>query len=473
MARVAFINPSQDFKKIYGGFSEERSVLPPLGLCYLASVLKSCGHEVKIIDAPALRISNETAVKMALEWGARYVGITSTTDTIYISGDIADKLKSLSKDIIVIIGGPHLTAMPVKTLEMFPSFDVGVVGEGEETLKELIDLIESKSDIQVVKGIVFRKNGEVTLTERREFIKDLDLLPYPAWELLPELSKIYRPVVINYKKLPSTSLVASRGCPGDCAFCDTKVFGAKYRIHSAQYVLDMIYHLKKKYGIKDICFYDDVFTVFPKRLMEICKGLKDNKYKISWSCQARVNSVNYDTMKMMKESGCWKISFGVESASNDILKLMNKHVVIDQSRKVISQAKRAGLEVEGYFILGFFGETKDTLMMTKDFVVESPLDTIILSCFLPYPGSPAYSHVKEYGVFDEDWKNMNAFEKPRFIPNGLSEKDIVDMQNEIYKSFYFRPKMFMKYVLRMAKHPSSALKLIRSSFSLASLIFKK
>ncbi len=473
MAKVAFINPSQDFKKIYGSFSEDRSILPPLGLCYLANVLKSIGHEAKIIDAPALKISNEKAADTALEWGAAFVGITSTTDTIFCAGDIADRLKRSSKDAVIIIGGPHLTAVPVKTFEIFPSFDVGVVGEGEETLKELITAIGSKCDLNKVRGIVFRDNSRIVSTERRDFIKDLDSLPYPAWELLQELSKVYRPAVINYKRLPSTSLVTSRGCPGNCAFCDTKVFGSKYRIHSAQYVLDMIYHLKKNYGIKDICFYDDVFTVFHKRLTEICKGLKDKKYKISWSCQARVNSVNYDTMKMLKDAGCWKISFGIESASNDILKLMNKHAVVEQSGKVVAEAKRAGLEVEGYFILGFFGETKDTLNMTKDFIIRSPLDAVILSCFLPYPGSPAYPYLKEYGVFDEDWKDMNAFEKPRFIPNGLSAEDIIKIQSEIYKGFYFRPKMFIKYALKIAKNPYLASRLIRSSLSLANLILKK
>lgn len=473
MAKIAFINPSQDFEDIYGSLADERSVLPPLGLCYLAGSLRAEGHDVRIIDAAALNISNEEASRLSLEWGAGYVGITATTDNVFLASDIADAIKSASKDIKVIIGGAHLTAIPEKTLEMFPSFDIGVIGEGEDTLKELINALEAKKDLNEVNGIVFRSAGNVKTNAPRSFIKDLDSLPYPAWGLLPSLSKYYKPVITNYKRMPSASLVTSRGCPGKCAFCDTRVFGSRYRAHSAGYVLGMIGYLKDNYGIRDICFYDDVFTVFKKRLEEICKALKDKKYDISWSCQARVNSVNYETLKMMKEAGCWKVSFGIESASNDILKLMNKDIAVEQSRKAVMEAKRAGLEVEGYFILGFFGETKDTMKMTKDFILRSPLDIVILSHFLPYPGSPAYPHVKEYGSFTEDWKMMNAFDRPRFIPNGLTTEDIINIQDEIYKGFYFRPRLFAKYALRIAKNPAYAPRIIKSSLNLAKFILRK
>ncbi|MDP3789282.1 MAG: radical SAM protein, partial [Candidatus Omnitrophota bacterium] len=356
--------------------------------------------------------------------------------------------------------------------EMFPAFDVGVLGEGEETLGELIKALESGEDINGVKGIVFRSAEGIKLNGPRPFIENMDKLPFPAWDLLPSLAKSYRPAVINYKRLPATSLVTSRGCPGNCAFCDTKVFGTRYRIHSAGYVLKMIDHLKDNHGINDICFYDDVFTIFKQRLIDICGGLKEKRHKISWSCQARVNSVDYETLKMMKESGCWKVSFGIESGSDDILRLMNKHIVADRSKKAIEDAKRAGLEVEGYFILGFFGETKETLEKTKKFIAESSLDTILLSYFLPFPGSPAYAHIKEYGRFEEDWRKMNVFDKPQFIPAGISAEDMVDAQNEIYRNFYFRPKMFAKYAWKMIRNPGSALRMAKSSIGLTNFVFK-
>lgn len=472
MAKIALINPSENFKDIYGRLSEEVTLSLPLGLCYLASSLKAVEHEVKIIDTPALNISNENAAYMALEWGAKYIGITSTTDTIFLAADIANAIRFHSKNTVVILGGSHLTALPGKTLEMFSGFDLGVIGEGEETLKELISALENKEDLSKVKGIIFRANGEIKITHPREFIQDIDSLPYPAWDLLPCLTKSYRPATISYKKLPSITLVTSRGCTGTCSFCDTKVFGAKHRVHSSRYVLDMIHRLKENYGIVDITFCDDDFTISKKRLIEICNGLKNKKYNISWGCMSRVDSVNYDTMKIMKDAGCWKICFGVESACDDILKQMNKRITVEQSKKILREAKCVGLEVGGFFILGFFGETKDTLKMTRDFILNSPLDIVSLTYFIPFPGSPAYSEVRKYGQFNEDWKSMKIFDKPQFIAKGLTEKDILDAQSEIYKKFYFRPKMFAKYALEIVKKPNYALRMIKSALNLTRFVFQ-
>lgn len=475
MTKIALINPTPNLENIYGRLSEEASILPPLGLCYSASALRTTGYrQVKIIDAQALKISNQAAAISALKWGAQIVGITATTDMIFLASEIADFIKSKSKNIKIIIGGPHISAVPKKTLKMFPSFDIGVIGEGEETLKELAAILKTGKGLKKVRGIIYRSRGKIIKTEPREFIQDLDSLPLPAWDLLPTLNKFYKPVVVNYKSLPSTSLMTSRGCPGQCAFCDTRVFGCRYRVHSAEYVLDTIYHLKKKYGIRDICFYDDQFTIFKKRLTQICNGLQKKDMRIDWSCQARVNAVDYETMRKMKEAGCWKISFGIESASPKILKLMNKHITMKQAKKAISEAKRAGLEVLGYFILGFFGENKKTLAQTKKFILESDLDNIMLSYFLPFPGSPAYPYLKKYGQFHEDWRNLNAFDsdKPQFIPHGLSAKDLTNTQRDIYRSFHLRPKVIAKYAKRMFKNPTDALKLMRTSLNFAKFIFR-
>lgn len=471
--KIALINPSQNFENIYGSFSSEASVLPPLGLCYLASALKTIGYrKIKIIDAQALWISNKKAALRALRWGANIVGITATTDTIYLASEIADFIKSKSKKAKIIVGGPHISAVPEKTLTMFPSFDIGVIGEGEETFKELVLALEKNKSLKKINGIVYRLKNKIIKNKPREFIQNLDALPFPAWGLLPTLARSYRPTVMNYKSLPSTSLVTSRGCPGQCAFCDTRVFGCRYRFHSARYVLNTIRYLQKTYGIKDICFYDDVFTIFRQRLVEICAGLK--KMRLTWSCQARVNAVDYQMLKMMKEAGCWKISFGIESASPKILKLMNKNISVRQAQKAVSEAHWAGLEVEGYFILGFFGENKKSLEATKKFILESDLDIILLSYFLPFPGSPAYPHLEKYGEFHEDWRNLNAFDcdTPQFIPKGLTSEDLVSAQKAIYRNFYLRPKIITRYALRMLKNPADTIKLTHTFINFSKFIFK-
>ena len=441
----------------------------------MASTLRSTGHAAKIIDAPASGISNEEAVSLALQYGTSYIGITATTDTIFVAGEVADLIKSRSRDTKVIIGGPHVTAVPENTLATFASFDVGVIGEGEETLKELLRALESGNKLDEVKGIVYRSGDEISVTAPRRFIQDLDTLPFPAWDLLPEFPRSYKPTILNYKRLPSTSLVTSRGCPGKCAFCDTKVFGSRYRAHSAAYVLDTIDYLKRNYGIKDICFYDDAFTTLKKRLAELCQGLRDRNMRVAWSCQARVNVVDYEMMKMMKESGCWKISFGIESASDDILKLMDKKTTTEQARSAVAAAKRAGLEVEGYFILGFFGESKTTLKITREFIMKSDLDSVLLSYFLPFPGSPAYPQVKEYGEFKEDWRNMNALDSDalQFTPRGLTARELTNAQRGIYRSFYFRPKTLFRYALKAIKRPAYARRLMRAFLSFVKFVFRR
>jgi len=475
MSKIAFVNPSQNLESVYGRLSREASKLAPLGLCYLASAMKEVGHEVKIIDGPALKISNKETVSLALQWGARYVGITATTDIIFLAGEIAEEIKSRSKDVRIIIGGAHVTAVPEDTFARFASFDFGVIGEGEETLRALISAFECNHNLGKVDGIVYRKGGKIIITPHRKFIEDLDSLPPPAWDLLPRIDKFYKPTLLNYKRLPSASLVTSRGCPGRCAFCDTKVFGSRYRVHSAEYVLKMIRHLKQKYGIRDICFYDDVFTLFKKRLAKICEGLMNNVMRMHWSCQARVNAIDRETMKMMKDAGCWKISFGIESASDNILKLMNKNATAEQAKKAIFNAKSVGLEVEGYFILGFFGEDKKSLQTTKEFIVNSNLDVALLSYFLPLPGSPAYSRTAEYGRFNEDWRSMNAFDsdRPQFVPYGLNDAELIKAQKDVYRSFYFRPKTFLKFALKMIKNPAWAFRFAKSFLSFIDFVFKR
>ncbi|NQT22034.1 MAG: radical SAM protein [Candidatus Omnitrophica bacterium] len=475
MTKIAFINPSPNLKSLYGRLSKEASRLPPLGLLYLASTMKSAGYEARIIDAPAQNLSNKEAVSTALEWGARYIGVTATTDIIFAAGEIADLIKARTKDTLVIIGGAHVTAVPEDTLNKFRSFDFGIVGEGEKTLKEVVDALESGLNVYEVKGIAYRKDNKVKITGPRDFVEDLDSLGYPSWQLLPEIPKFYKPTLLNYKRLPAVSLVTSRGCPGKCAFCDTRVFGSRYRMHSADYVLETVRYLKDNFGIKEICFYDDVFTIFKKRLTQICKGFQDSVKGIHWSCQARVNAVDYEMMKMMKKSGCWKISFGIESGADSVLKLMDKRATAEQAKKAIRLAKRAGLEVEGYFILGFFGENSDTIKATNKFIMNSDLDIALLSYFLPLPGSPAYPNANKYGEFNEDWENMNAFdsENLQFIPHGMSNKELVKAQKEIYRNFYFRPKTFAKYAFKMIKDPVCAVKFLKAFSSFITFVSKE
>ena len=257
MKRIVFVNPPQQVEEIYGKLANERSILPTLGICHLAAVTREKGYETYIVDPIPFGWGIDKTIDEILKYSPDYIGITATTDVIYNAAKIVAKLKEYNKNIITIIGGPHITAVPENTLKLFPQIDIGVIGEGEDTIVDLLSTLNNGSILDNVKGIIFRKNGELLTTQPRPFIKDLDRLSLPAWDLLPRLDKYYRPSIINYKKLPSTSLITSRGCPGKCTFCDTKVFGAKYRGFSGPYVIRMIEYLENHYGIKDLVLYDE------------------------------------------------------------------------------------------------------------------------------------------------------------------------------------------------------------------------
>lgn len=344
-----------------------------------------------------------------------------------------------------MIGGPHLTAVPKETMDIFPKFDIGIIGEGEETIIELLNALENNEDLEKIQGTIWRKNGQLHKTSLRPPIKNLDELPLPAWDLLPSLTENYRLSVVGTKSKLSTSLITSRGCPGRCIFCDTAVFGRRIRGYSARYVIKMIKYLISKYGIRDFLIYDDNFVALRKRAIEICQMIKDENLEISWSCCARVNLVNAELLKMMKEAGCWQIEYGIESGSQRLLDFMKKGITLSQVKDALRLTKQAGISTRGNFIFGNILETEETLQETIDFILNLELDYFQQTFLTPYPGSQAYAIAREYGTFDPDWKKMNNL-YINFVPTGLTSSDLIKYSKLAFRKFYLRPKIIMANV---------------------------
>ncbi len=472
MKRIVFVNPPQQIEEIYGKLASERSILPTLGICHLAAVTREKEYETYIVDPIPFGWGIDKTVEEILKYSPDFVGITATTDVIYNAAHIAAKVKEYSKNIITIIGGPHITAVPENTLKLFPQIDIGVIGEGEDTIIDLLSTLDNESILDNVKGIIFRKKGEFLTTQPRPFIKDLDRLPLPAWDLLPKLDKYYRPSIINYKKLPSTSLITSRGCPGKCTFCDTKVFGAKYRGFSGHYVIRMIEYLESNYGIKDLVLYDDVFVAFKERLNLFCNYMMNRKQRITWNCQARINMVNYDMMRKMKQAGCWKIGFGIESGSQKVLDIMKKNQKVSKTIDVVNLAKKAGLEVEGCFIMGYIGEDENSLKETLSYIKKTKLDNMLLSFFIPFPGSESYNIAHKYGTFEDNWQNLNIFDTPKFIPNGLTPEKLLYYQKITYRTFYFRIRIIFHYSKRLLT-PKETIHILKSFYAFIKFIWRE
>jgi len=435
------------------------SKLPPIGLASLAGYLREKGVSVKIMDALNLGLSADSVLDYIKQNSPDYVGITATTNMITNAANLANRIKEDSPHITTIIGGAHVSALPEETIERFPSFDVGVFGEGEKTLYQLINTGKIDSTI---KGIVYRNNGTVTKTMNRDYIKNLDELPFPAYDLLPDFPDYYRPTPNNYALLPVAPIISSRGCPFSCTFCDRAVFGQKWRAHSVDYLISLIKYLKDRYKLREICFYDDIFMLNKQRLYEFIEKKSKNQIDISWSCEGRIDQLDEQVLKDMKRAGCWQINYGIESGSQDILNDFNKKITVDQIQKTLTATKNAKMNARAYLIIGSPLENKDTLNETRELVLSAPLTDIHISFFAPLPGSDIYKRI--FGNERvEDYNAINQYFLS-YLPPQLSEDILNNYMSSLYKKFYFHPQRLFRYIL-MIFNRHKTIHLIRAGIS--------
>lgn len=343
MSKIIFVNPPIEMEERYGRYAAAGSYFPPLQLACLAAGTRKEGFETIIVDSIANNWHMEATAKAIVDERPDYVGITSTTVSIHRAGKLAGLIKEQAPDIKVLIGGVHLSAMPVETMQTFPAFDIGVIGEGDITIVELLNALKNNTPLDDVNGIIFQNDGEFKKSAPRPLIRDLDSLPFPAWDLLPDLPKFYRPALQSVRRLPSTTVMTTRGCFGKCTFCSRTVFGNKIRAHSTDYVIDMIKHLCSKYGMRDFQIEDDSFLSFPSRVIDICRRIRDEKLNISWNCLARVDRIKPEILAEVKKAGCWQIQFGIESGSQNILDFIEKGITLEQIENAVRLKKEAGI----------------------------------------------------------------------------------------------------------------------------------
>ncbi|MEM0089778.1 MAG: radical SAM protein [Nitrososphaerota archaeon] len=382
--RVCLISPpyASAVKSVVGISS------PPLGLAYLASMIKD-EHEVKIIDSNVLNYGFEDIKKELKNFGPDIVGITSTTPSIYEAYKVADIAKKVNENCIVVIGGPHVTFLPEEVLMECKSIDIVVLGEGEETFRELVNAVERGLPLEDVKGITFRKHEKIVVTKPRPPIKDLDEIPFPSLDILP----VEKYELQGVKYMP---IMSSRGCPFRCYFCaSSRIFGGCWRCRSPKNVVEEIELIHDKFGIRNIEFVDDTFTLSERRVEEICKEILKERLDISWGASSRVDSINRELAEKMRKAGCWIVYLGIESASQEILNKTGKRITVDQVIKAVKTLKEAGIKVLGSFILGFPEETVKTAEQTIALAKKLDLDYAQFSILTPYPGTSLYEYAKK------------------------------------------------------------------------------
>lgn len=427
---ITLVNPP------YPVGSHKHPPFTPLGLGYLASVLEKKEVEVNIVDCQALDINYEEFKAEIRKKQVNIVGITSTTLTYKSALKIIKITKEAWPKCITLLGGPHVSFWDKEALQECPELDIVVRKEGENTFLDIIERIEAGKDYYNVLGTTCRKNEEIIKNADRPYIENLDVLPFPAHHLWP-LERLRKHGTIMFP------LVTSRGCVYWCDFCTAvRMFGRRYRMRSPKNVVDELEYLQKRFGANRFTFYDDAFTVDQDRAVEICKEIKSRKLAVEWDCETRVDMVTKELLLKMRDAGCVSIWFGVESGSQEVLDAMRKGISLAQTVKAFKWAKEAGLITVANVVLGFPGETKETIEETTRFVEKLNPNDVGYYIATPYPGTPLYKRVAEEGIL-----KTNDFDKfdtatPLFEMGTMSGEELREIRENAFQRFYLRPAYF-------------------------------
>ena len=453
MARVLLIFPPYSLEEEYSGLAEVGNLQLPLGIGYLGAVLEKAGFEVKIFDAPPLGWGIKRLVSETKKFTPDFVGISSATVDFHKTVRLAEALKK-SQNVTIIIGGPHMTALPEEAMKL-SCFDVGVIGEGEETIVKLIQALIKKSNLRKVAGIAFREGKKIIKTTPRSYIKNLDSLPFPARHLMPPLSA-YHPTPATYKKFPVATMMTSRGCPYHCTFCFRGVFGNQLRFRSPENVIAEMEMLIFEFGAAEIRIFDDTFNADPERVKAICRLMIKRNLKFPWTCLARVNRVDPQMLSLMKKAGCWQISYGIESGNDEVLAKIKKGITKKMAKKTVKMTYQAGIQPLGFFILGLPGETEETMKETIEFAKSLPLNAANFSIATPYPGTELWASAKKRGFLDNiayEKLVVNLPDKPYYLPEGLKAETVQEYERKAYREFYRNPKFILRQLVEIDSLP--------------------
>jgi anaerobic magnesium-protoporphyrin IX monomethyl ester cyclase len=460
------VAPYQD---IYGFVKEAKMSSSPLGLAYVAAYAEKKGYNTKLLDFDALNLKVEDIASKVREYSPLVVGITCTTPLMMKIKQMIEIVKSIDKDIIVVLGGPHVCALPYETLKKTKA-DIVVKGEGELTIVDLMEYAYKKRDIKKIDGIFYKNKNKIIHNKPRKLIKNLDSLPFPARHLLP-IQKYIAPHHLDMSGARFCNLIATRGCPGRCTFCGQSIiFKNVVRKRDPVKVVNEIELMVKKYDSKVFFFEDSTFIFYTDLVEKICKEILRRKLKIKWGATARVNLTDEKLLRLMKKAGCSSLFYGVESGNQDILNKAKKGITLKQIRDSIRVTKKVGISINASFIVGLPGETKKSIRDTINFAIELDPDYVSFSLATPYPGTEFYDTALAEGYDFSDWKIFSnaRYEDPIYIPQGLNKKDLKKLYSSAYRKFYLRPKFILRTIFKIR-----SLKEFYKNAKIALSLFKK
>jgi len=459
MAKILLIQPPLTLDELYArGSKTSASLIPPLGIAYIAAYLSKYGHECGIMDGVAEPLPFEKICKIAREYDIVGITVVSTYGVRAIELIQAMKQSGISQPLVV--GGPHVTAIPESMLEQ--GADYAVVGEGEVTMYELIECLAAGGDkLKEIPGLVFQENGQFIHTPPRTLIDPLDQVPLPARHLLP--MNLYRNSVARSTRQPSHSMLTSRGCPGVCTFCSKKTFGTRTRYFGVDRIIEEFFLLRDKYGAKDVAVWDDNFVTNHDIVIDVCEQLRTRKFDIPWSVEARIDVVDRKVLHALKNAGCAYIAYGIESGSQRVLNHIRKRVTKEKIVETIRMTQEAGIPIRGYFMLGLSTETREEMEETIRFAMELDIEVASFTLLVPLPGTGEYRRAMKSGTFvDPEYylhkivPEFNFLEDPIYIPEGMLAGELLSIHRRAYNRYYFRPKYLLRRLLSIRSHDEIA-----------------
>lgn len=442
--------------------SRHHTLIPPLGLGYLAASVRPKGHEVVIVDMAKEGWNAAQGVEAVTRINPDLVGISVLSTSYLPSREFVKALQQKAPSLPVIAGGPHVTALPRQTLDDF-GIDMGMIGEGEHAFPALIEKLDSGASLEQVPSLCYRDNGGFRLTERAPFFQEIDKLPFPAWDVMDPRTYPDMPHQLLHKRFPVAPILTTRGCPHDCSFCaSTKLWGKRLRTRTPENVVDEIELLVNEYGVREIHFEDDNFTQNRRHVTQVCEEILRRGLKFLWACPngVRVDSLDDDILALMRRAGCYSVGLGIESGSQEVLDRNHKRLKLEKVPEQVKMIKSHGIATHGFFIIGLPGETDKTVRETLKFSRKVRFDRANFSLLAPLPGSDIFEQYARgpEGSASFDFKTLNYFTP--FPIGGLEADELKSWQRRAVLGFYLRPRQVIHLLTRFRL--SQTLKIARA-----------
>ncbi|MEK7448761.1 MAG: radical SAM protein [Planctomycetota bacterium] len=480
--QILLINPPDELDAILGIGKEFIQKYEPLGLLYIAAVVRESGYNVSVIDAYAENIGIEVLKKRILAIRPNVIGITTLTCQGSVVFSLGQWIKKNLPNTLLVLGNIHASVFANQYLKNH-CCDLVIHGEGEYIFLKILKFYEKQCGLNDIAGISFiNQNGELVRTIGNNYVEDLSKLPFPVRDILKQklynLTEISNQIYVGGNNRIAKSMITSRGCPYRCAFCAVH-HNQPPRYNDALKVVDEMEMLEKKYKASYVFIMDSLFMSNSVRLLKICLEIKKRNLKIKWGCLGHVNYLKADLIYAMDSAGCYDLSLGIESGSQKLLDKVKKNIKLSQVRKSIEMLKKISkILVEGLFILGLPGETYQESLQTIRFAKSLPLDMAQFSIFTPYPGSPLFEELVRNGEIDTGirdngtveaavWKRYSAYIcftkiKPIWVTPALSAEQLRQLQKKALREFYFRPTQIVRHFKRITfRNCLKSLKIIK------------